>query len=295
MCGFEDGRVRADVRAGRHSEAADEAGREVADDVAVEVGQDEDVELLGALDELHRECVDEYLPGLDVRIPGRDLTEDGEEEPVGELHDVRLGHTGDLATPMLPRVLEGVADDPLGRLRADRLHRDSRARGDLPRLKRVERLDHATGRLRAGFVLDAGVEVLGVLPHDDEIDVLVARAHARVRLARPKACIELELVAKCDVHGAEAGADRRRDRPLQRDAVRLHRLERLLGEGRACLLHHVDARLADVPVEVDTRRLEDASGCVGELWPGPVAGDEGDAMGHRRGRSYLHACGIPLR
>ena len=153
-------------------------------------------------------------------------------------------------------------------------------RGDLLRLKPVERLDHARGGLRSGLVLDARVEVLGVLAHDDEIDVVVARADACVRLARPETRVELELVAERDVHRAEAGADRRRDRPLQRHAVRLHRGERLLGERCARLLHHVDARLADVPVEVDARRLEDASGRLGELRPGPVAGDEGDAMGH---------------
>ena len=52
---------------------------------------------------------------------------------------------------------------------------------------------------------------------------------------------------------------------------------------------------AHVPLEVDARRLEDAAGRLGELRPGPVAGDEGDAMGHGRGDRTCTPCGIQLR
>ena len=86
-------------------------------------------------------------------------------------------------------------------------------------LQRVQRLDDAGGRLGVRLVLDARVEVLGVLADDDDVDVLVPRADARVRLARAQAGVELELVAKRHVDRAEAGADRRRDRALERDAV----------------------------------------------------------------------------
>ena len=49
-----------------------------------------------------------------VRVVGGDLAEDGQEEPVRELHDVRLRDAGDLAAAVRARVLEGEADDPLG-------------------------------------------------------------------------------------------------------------------------------------------------------------------------------------
>ena len=65
---LEHRRLRADVRAGRHAEPADETGGQVADDVAVEVREHEHVELLRALDEPHAQRVDEGLPRLDVRI-----------------------------------------------------------------------------------------------------------------------------------------------------------------------------------------------------------------------------------
>ena len=226
---LEDGRVLADVRARRDPEAADQPGGEVADDVAVEVRQHEDVELLRPLDELHRERVDEHLARGDVRVVGRDLAEDGEKEPVRELHDVRLRHAGDLTTPVRARVLEREADDPLRRGGADGLHGDARAGGDLLRLQGVQGLDHVRRGVGAGFVLDARVEVLRVLAHDDEVDILVPRAHPFVRLARAQAGVQPELVAQRDVDRAEAGADRRGDRPLQGHAVRLHRRERLLG------------------------------------------------------------------
>ncbi len=84
-----------------------------------------------------------------------------------------------------------------------------------------------------------------------------------------------------DVHRAEAAADRRGDRPLQRDAGLSDRIEHIGRERVATVLvHHVGAGLADVPVEVDAGRLEDAPGGLGELRTGPVAGDEDYAMRH---------------
>ena len=216
---LEDGAVRADVAAGRDAEAADEAGGEVADDVAVEVRQHEHVELLGPLDEAHADRVDEVLPRLDLRVVLRHLAEDLEEEPVGELHDVRLRDARDALAAVLARVLEREADDPLGALTADRLDRDAGAGRDLLRLQLVQLRDHVLRVGGARLVLDAGVEVLGVLADDDEVDVVVAGAHALVGLAGPQARVEAELVAQRHVDRAEAGADRRRDRALERDLV----------------------------------------------------------------------------
>ena len=48
-------------------------------------------------------------------------------------------------------------------------------------LEPVDQLGRVLGAL---LELDPGVEVLGVLAHDDEVDVVVAGAHARVALAR---------------------------------------------------------------------------------------------------------------
>ena len=123
---------------GATPEAADEPGGQVADDVSVEVRQHQHVELLGPLHETHADRVDEVLPRLDLGVLLRDVAEDVEEEPVGELHDVRLRHARDALAAVGARVLEREADDPLGALAADRLHRDARACGDLLRLQLVQ-------------------------------------------------------------------------------------------------------------------------------------------------------------
>ena len=154
-----------------------------------------------------------------VRVVLRDLAEHGEEEPVGVLHDVRLRDARDAAAPVGARVLEGEPDDPLGALGRERLDRDPGRGEDLLRLAGVEEVDHRLRVIRPGLELDAGVQVLRVLADHDEIDGVVAGAHARVGLARPHAGVEAQLVPQGDVDGAEAGADRGRDRPLQRDAV----------------------------------------------------------------------------
>ena len=64
--------------------------------------------------------------------------------------------------------------------------------------------DHLRRVGGAGLVLDAGIQILGVLADDDEVDALVARAHPGVALARPHAGVEPELVAQGDVDGAKA-------------------------------------------------------------------------------------------
>ena len=71
----------------------------------------------------------------------------------------------DLLAPVAARVLERVRDDALG----------AEPRDDRDRL--------GGGAARIDVVLDAGVDVLGVLADDDEVDVVVA-ATARRRCVR---------------------------------------------------------------------------------------------------------------
>ena len=68
--------------------------------------------------------------------------------------------------------------------------------------------------------------------------------------------------------------------PFSATPLRLTDVERLLGKRRAGLFHDVDPCLADVPVEADPGRLEDASRRLGQLRARPVAGDQGHAVGH---------------
>ena len=142
--------------------------------------------------------------------------------------------------------------------------------------------------------LDSGVEVFRVLADDDQVDVLVPRPDAGVALAGTHLAVEVERLPQRHVDRAEARAHRGRDRPLDGDAVFLDRVEDRVGQRiAAVLVHDVGARLADVPLEDDPRRLEDAPGRVGDLGPGPVTGDERDAVSHRQDSS--EACSGRLR
>ena len=63
--GLEHRRLRPDVGAGRHAEAADQPGAQVADDVAVQVRQHQHVVQLRLLDQLHAHVVDDAVLELD--------------------------------------------------------------------------------------------------------------------------------------------------------------------------------------------------------------------------------------
>src|SRR4051812_20727093 len=78
--GLEDRDVAADVCGGREAEAADEAGREVAHDVALEVGQHDHLVLLGLHHQVHAEGVDDDIGGLDLGEVGGAGPEAVEEE-----------------------------------------------------------------------------------------------------------------------------------------------------------------------------------------------------------------------
>ena len=104
--------------------------------------------------------------------------------------------------------LEGVAHDPLGRRPRDE----------------PQALDHAGH----DDVLQPGVQPLGVLADDDQVDVLVGRLDARQRADGADAGVQVESLPQPDVDRAEALADRRGARPLEGDAV-------ACGSGRALL------------------------------------------------------------
>src|SRR3954452_17968562 len=112
--GLEHRGVRPDVRSGRDAETADETGVQVAHDVAIQVREDENVVLVGLLDQLHAHVVDDPVLELDPTVVlGCDRARDLEEQAVRQLHDVCLVDGRDLAPVVGDRVLERVPRDPL--------------------------------------------------------------------------------------------------------------------------------------------------------------------------------------
>ena len=93
---------------------------------------------------------------------------------------------------------------------------------------------------------------------------------------------ELELLAQPDVDRAEAGADRRGERALEREGVLPDALDRGVGQRRAGGVHRRHPGQLLVPVEAEPAGLEHVHRLGGDLGPDPVARDEGDVVGHRR-------------
>jgi hypothetical protein len=225
---------------------------------------------------------------LDVGVLGRDGLRLVEPEPVGELHDVRLVDGRDLLPAHPPGVVERELEDPARARVRGRLDRDPGVRlRHLPAMG-GEPGDQLLCLGGALLELDPGVDVLGRLPHDDQIDVVVAGADAGVRLAGAHLRIQVEHDPKPHVDRPEARADGGRDRALQRHAVPANRLERLVGQRVAAVLgHRVRSGRADVPFELDACRLEHAARGLGELRSDAVAGDESYGVSHASRAFYV--------
>lgn len=187
--GLEDGDLVAHVARGGEAEAADEAGAHVGEDVAVEVGHDEDLVVVGDGVRGHAEArvVEELGVELDVGVLLRDLTGRVEEEAVGELHDGGLVDDADLVAADLLGVLEGEAEDALR----------GGARDEL------DGLHYAVDDL----VLDARVLALGVLADEHRLDVVVGRLVAGDGEAGAEVGEEVEGAAEGEVEGDVALAD----------------------------------------------------------------------------------------
>jgi hypothetical protein len=119
----------------------------------------------------------------------------------------------DLASPVSPRQLEGIAHDPL-------------------RARARHQLEHLCD-LRGLLVLDPGVEVLLVLPNHDEVHVRTATRHeGGKRSRRPNVGKEIQGLANGDVEALVATTLGCRDRCLQEHRIAPDHLPRLRRQAR---------------------------------------------------------------
>ena len=116
---LKDGAVGTDVGAGGHTQAAHQAGAQVTHDVAVQVGQHQDIEVVGVLDQAHAGGVDDLVVELDIGIVGGHLARNAQEQAIGRLHDVGLMHGRHLFAAAAAGVLKSVLHNAaaLGELR----------------------------------------------------------------------------------------------------------------------------------------------------------------------------------
>ena len=235
------------------------------------------------------------------------------EGALGELHDVALVHQRDA----LPLALDGVGDravdEPLAAEVADRFephpHLDvdlAAGRADrlepllpLPRglrgaepdflelLRELlgEEVEHLLRLGRARRILDARVDVFGVLAEDDHVDLLrmLHRArHAFEPAHRAKAYVEIQHLPQRHVERPDPSSDRGRQRSLDSDQVLaegLHRLIRKPGVEQVLrLLAGVNLHPRDAPlaaVGLLHRRVEDPLRSAPDVRSGSIALDEG--------------------
>ena len=309
MCGFEDGAVDTDVGAWGDAESADESGAEVAEDIPVEVGHDEDVILFGFLDELHAHVVDEPFHVEDFAAvefsgvgsggggdvggefrpfvfgsPGIcDGAGDVIPEAVGELHDVGFGDGSHGAAAVIGGILEGVVCDACGAFDGDWFDADAGGFGSggdfLATGGGVDLTDELFGDSFAGFEFDTGVEVFGVFTDDNEIDVagFEEGADAFVGFAGANAGVESEFLAEVDVDAAKAFADGGCDGCFESDAVSADGFEDAFGDFTFGF-DDFDAAFLDVPFDFHAGGFDAFASCFSDFGTDTITGKESDLM-----------------
>lgn len=183
MDSLEDGALVTNVAGGGQTKTTDETSAHIGENVAVQVGHDEDLVVVrdGVGNHLQAGVVEELGVELDVGVVLGNFLCRLKEQTVGHLHNGGLVDNADLLAANLLGLLEGEAEDTLGSLTGDKL----------------DGLDDAINN----DVLNAGVFTLGVLTDQDGIDIVVGGLEAGNRAARAQVGEKVECAAESKVKG----------------------------------------------------------------------------------------------
>lgn len=151
-------------------------------------------------------------------------------------------------------ILKGIFSNPL---RAELCHH-------------LKALDNA----RNDLVLEAGVFALGVLPNDDDVDVVVAGGEALKVEAVDKGGVEIEVLAELDVEGVDAAADGGLEAALEADLVLADGVEDLGGDAL-----HVAMDVVLLEVDGGVHGVHDLLDGAGDKGADSVSGNKGDGTG----------------
>ncbi|MNT11685.1 hypothetical protein D3C72_1465780 [compost metagenome] len=262
MHGFEDRRVLTDVGARGQAQATDQTCTQVGDDVAEQVGGDDDVELFRTHHQLHAAVVDDHFLELDVRVLGRHFARHGQEQARGRLDDVGLVHGGDLLAAGAAGQLEGVTHDALGALAGDA---GAGERG------------LAVGR---HFLAFSQVRTFGVLTNGDQVDVVETRLGVREGVGRTHVGVQVKVAAQADVDRGEAATDRRGQRALQCDLVARDRFQGHRRHQIAVLLQGHQAGVGVFVLQASLELVEHEQGGVHDFRANAVAADDRNFLRH---------------
>jgi len=255
--GLEDGNIISHVAARDNTRATDKGSTDVGEDAAVKVGGNEDVELLGPADALHRGVIDNHVVDLEAGVALGDLVESASEKTIGKLHDVGLVDTSNLLALVGLGKVKGETGNALRLLAGDDL----------------ERLDDAGYAL----VLEAGVLALGVLTDDAHVNTVVARLVAGDVLDHADGGVDVEVLAHGDVEALVAGSgDGGVEDALETDLVAAKGVYALVEHGLGALdggLEGGDVNL--LPLHGGILGLEDGLDALGDFGADTVTGNEG--------------------
>jgi hypothetical protein len=187
--GLKDGALITNVSRGGKTKTANQTGAHVGQNVAVQVGHDQNLVVVegGVGDNLEAGVVEKLGVKLNVGVLLGKVVCGAEEETIGHLHDGGLVDGANLVAANLLGVLEGKAQDALRSLAGDEL----------------DGLDDAVDN----NVLNARVFSLGVFTDEDGVDVVVGGFVALDGLARTDVGEEVEGTTESQVEGNVTLAD----------------------------------------------------------------------------------------
>ncbi len=183
-------------------------------------------------------------------------------------------------------MVDGGAYEPLGAGLTDGLEAEPGIGPYAPAELRFAEVDQFSGFLGVRLEFKPGIDIFGVLPEDDHVDLFRRddRAGHGLEVADgAHAGEEVEPLAQGDIEAAVAAADGRRQRALDGDAVLANGVERFVGQiGTGHVvglvagedLHPGD--LAFAAVDMLDRRVEEILRGAPDVGPGAVAFDEPD-------------------
>ena len=262
--GFKHGAVVADVAAGNNTQAADQTGGEIAHHIAIEIRQQQNIELLRIEDDLHAGVVHDHFLVFDFGIIGGDGADGAQEQAVGKFHDVGFVDGVNFFAAFALRVLKGEAGDASGSAFGDDFEAFHDAGNDL--------------------MLEAGVEIFGIFADDDHIHIFEARFETGQIAHRTKISVEVERFAECDVDTGRPAGDGCGHGAFEGNAIAADRIDGGLVEYGAAFGFAGGAFGAGVnffPVNLDAGGFQDAANGAGDFGADAFAGEQRNFVSHR--------------
>lgn len=255
---LEEGVATSDAGAGGDTFASHETGTQVGDDVAEEVGRDDDIEHARAKHQLHGQGVDVHVVALDVGEVCADAVEHAFEQLTHLLEDVGLERKGDRSATLHSCQKEGLAHG--GR---EGIH--GVVAEDANATSFVENL------------CPARVEPFAGLADEDDVETFLGLRDPGQVPDGSDARRETERESHLNVHAAEAAVLGGVAGTLEPDAMFAQEIQGFRRKGGSCVLEAGQTRSSLHPVDGSSRdEVDDLTGDRHDLAADPVTLDVND-------------------